>query len=212
MSSLPGSTSNSAELHMPSSNGTPGPLCTPSDAQVTWQQDGYTPAKIIATWQVFAATFAATFPTQLLSQAIWVTNDFPMISNSGQILSGPNQPGYVDVKQAIVTSAAQLIRGVSPSILRLLPPTRRLDPADLALAKGRSSVSGQRISRHSRGNGLQCAELVPSRLPCSSAGYEAILMNGVRIGALWLELQAANVYQYPPDVVRADAALERRNP
>lgn len=52
-----------------------------------WQAVGYTPNKVSSAWTTIVATYAAGFPTQVLSQEVgsW---DFPPIDNTGAVISG----------------------------------------------------------------------------------------------------------------------------
>jgi len=206
---------DNVQLQLPSSNGglAPGGLCTESDAVGAWQRAGYTPNKIIATWNLFFAAFANAFPNQILDQSIIASGDFPTISNDGVRLNGPNDPGYVDVKQAFVTSALQAVPGrfaIDTTALTAYPQP----PVEQTYGQ-QGAIMGYQANDYlgdQGGSGCDAASWFDTPTPCTSAAYEAILMNGVRLNARWIEMQPPNVSLFPNDVVRADIALQKHHP
>jgi len=201
------------ELHLPSSDGKSGSGCTESDAQLTWQQAGYTPNKVIAAWGAFLTAFANAFPDQLLAQAILVTNDFPLISNSGELLKSEKAPGYVDIKQAIVSEATQAYPGqfaINTTALTAYP-----QPSILQTYSQEGAIIGFQANEFlgtTGGSGCNAATVFDSPQPCTASGYEALLMNGVQSNGLWFEIWPPNAQQYPGDIVQADTALHNINP
>ena len=77
------------------------PACDNATAQ--WQAAGYTPAKVIAAFQSLEADTAAAFPGKVYA-VVLRGNEFPYIDNSGNIIQGPNSPGYVDIQAAIMST------------------------------------------------------------------------------------------------------------
>jgi hypothetical protein len=206
---ITGINTESEELHLPSSSGKTGDACTESDDVTIWQQAGYTPDKIINSYMSFMTAVAKAFPNRLLSQAILVSGDFPPISDSGQILSGENDPNYVDVKQAIVTEALQAYPGYFATNTTAL--TAYSQPTIVQTYAQQGAMTGFQTNDYlgiNGGAGCGAPKANDGAVPCDSAGYFSILSNGIdNYSAKWIEVFEPNVQPFPDDIVAAMAAL-----
>lgn len=105
---MQGVQSNTPELILPKSG--PWGGCPYSDRNANWQRVGYTRSRVIATWQTYAQTYAASFPHKGLVLEI-VPDGLPPIDDTGRLMS-------VRADNAGVEQIAELaIRTLGPQLI-----------------------------------------------------------------------------------------------
>jgi len=210
MVKITGINQDTIELRLPASNGVGTGDCEVSNAIDIWQAAGYTPQNVLDAWRTIATAFGNAFPDKILTIDVLQNNDFPPISNSGEIVKRTS-PEYVDVKAAVVTDAlARFPRRFAMQWDGLSTST----PAASVIDAGqRGAIVGWQTNLYLGNNGgTGCGSpgivKVPAT-PCDEAGYEAILQNGVNNQAKYLEIWLQNLEKFPDAVGRIQAQLSQ---
>ena len=194
------------ELRLPAARERPG-SCQ-RDAVTTWQALGYRPSKVIDAWQKLAAAVATAFPDKVLAVNILQANDFPPIGEDGQLIV-PGAPGFLDVKQAILAAGLRQFSGRFAvqwnglSALKVAPAVLR--------AGEQGAIVGWQTNQYRGLDGSGCeADNVAAAKPCTASSYQAILENGIRNGARYIEVWPSNAEQFSAVIEALRASLPLR--
>jgi hypothetical protein len=192
----------SAEIRLPNASNRAGRV---TDTIPIWQQHGYTPAKVLAAWNGFAASVNAAFPDKMLAEeAVLDPAAFPTINNQGQFVS-MTDPSFVNVVQGILSEGLAQYGG------RFAVEWDALNDANMPateLAAEQLGVTGFWEANKYLPGGSGSGSNWQVKIPLTAADYQRMLDLGINQGAgQFLELWPKDILDFPSVVAAANALI-----
>lgn len=186
----------------PAATGAHASGCPVSDSAALARQAGYSTARVLAAFASLADATAQAFPGKLLGMDVLGGHDFPLVDEQ----AAQTVPRMLD--HALSRWPGRF--AVQWDGLTAGPP-----PAVVLEAGRRGALIGWQTNMFRGQDGAGCGVEVQAFAQahaCSLAEYQAVLDNGLRHGARYLELMPADVRRLPQAVGQASRALAPARP